>query len=364
MQGPAFAGPCIQNGHTEVGSESNRRARAALPGARPGGCASLGDFCSRSLGDNVEAQDSGSQRSVQPAPPMTRRVLSIVHNPRIPRRGKKLNTAMGWNDPDDLAARFIDDVRDCSHGRALYQITERIEVDGFPRKADGFAYTPESYLRGMRGKGFHQPDAVDYHELLREFEILGRIRGNEIDEVWLFGFPYAGYYESIMGGPGAFWCNAPPLEGTQMAERRFVIMGFNYERGVGEMLEDLGHRAESILTRVFAGTGEDDLFERFTRYDARNPGEAEVGTVHYAPNSQRDYDWGNRLKVLSRCDAWYDFPGLAGEPRLVDSAEWGGGDIRLHHMWWFRHFPHYLGSSGASLNDWWGYVLDPDLVDG
>jgi len=28
-------------------------------------------------------------------------------------------------------------------------------------------------------------------------------------------------------------------------------MGFNYERGVGEMLEDLGHRAESILSHVF-----------------------------------------------------------------------------------------------------------------
>ena len=26
--------------------------------------------------------------------------------------------------------------------------------------------------------------------------------------------------------------------------RRFVIMGFSYERGVGEMLENMGHRAE------------------------------------------------------------------------------------------------------------------------
>jgi hypothetical protein len=294
---------------------------------------------------------------------MTQRVLSIIHNPRMPRRGERLNKAMGWNDPDDLAARFIEDVRECSYGRAIFQITERIEVDSFPVKADGFCYTPESYLAGMRGKGFHQPDAVDYHALVREFDILRRIREDEIDEVWLFAFPYAGYYESIMGGPGAFWCNAPSLERTNAAERRFVIMGFNYERGVGEMLEDLGHRAESILMHVYRDAGEDDLFERFTRYDQRNPGEAEIGTIHFAPNSKRDYDWGSRRKVLSRCDTWYAFPDLTGEPRMVECGEWGCGDIRRHHMWWFRHFPHYEGSSGRYMNDWWTYVVDPNRAE-
>ena len=304
-----------------------------------------------------------SKDLAQPADPLIRRVLCIVHNPRMPGRGDKLSKTMHWRDPDELASRFIEDVRDCSHGRAVYQVTHRIEVDGFPAKADGFSYTPESYMAGMRGKGFHQPDGVDYHELLREFDILRLVREDEIDEVWLFGFPYAGYYESIMAGPGAFWCNAPPLEGTESSERRFVIMGFNYERGLGEMLEDLGHRAESILTRVFRDAGGYELFERFTRHEARDPGRAEVGTVHFAPNSLTDYDWGNPRKVLSRCDTWYAFPDLTGEPRQVDATEWGRGDIRLHHLWWFRHFPHFVGSTHGHLNDWWSYVLDPGLVD-
>jgi hypothetical protein len=304
-----------------------------------------------------------SKGLAQPAGPLIRRVLCIVHNPRMLARGEKLSESMRWHDPDDLASRFIEDVRDCSHDRAVFQVTDLIEVDGFPVKADGFAYTPEGYLAGMRGKGFHQPDEVDYHEILKGFDILRRVREGDIDEVWLFGFPYAGYYESIMAGPGAFWCNAPPLEGTESSERRFVIMGFNYERGVGEMLEDLGHRAESILMHVFRAAGDDHLFERFARYDLRNPDQAEVGTVHFAPNSLRDYDWGNRRKVLSRCDTWYAFPDLTGEARPVDASEWGGGDIRLHHLWWFRHFPHFESSSGGYLNDWWSYVLDPDLVE-
>jgi hypothetical protein len=231
-------------------------------------------------------------------------------------------------------------------------------------KLDGFAYTPQSYLACWRARaGFHQPDAVDYHRLLLEFDVIPRVNRGEIDEVWLFGFPYAGYYESIMAGPGAFWCNAPPLAQrlAQPAERRFVVMGFSYERGVGEMLEDLGHRAESIISRVFAGVrGEANLWERFTRYDLTHPGRAECGNVHFAPNSVRDYDWGNRRKVVSRCDDWYNFPDFRGDTRMVDCTEWGNGDIRLHHLWWFQHFPYLPGESNGRLHNWWEYVIRVD----
>ncbi|MBK8430554.1 MAG: hypothetical protein IPL28_04385 [Chloroflexi bacterium] len=48
-----------------------------------------------------------------------------------------------------------------------------------------------------------------------------------------------------------FWCNAPALENTNQAKRRFVMMGFSYQRGVGEMLENMGHRAESIMKHVY-----------------------------------------------------------------------------------------------------------------
>ena len=56
------------------------------------------------------------------------------------------------------------------------------------------------------------------------------------------------FYESIMGGAGAFWCNAPPMKNTAQCPRRFVVMGFNYERYVGEMLEILRppHRIDPV----------------------------------------------------------------------------------------------------------------------
>ena len=301
------------------------------------------------------------------------RVLSIIHNPIVdPRRGIKLSQALGWNDPDSLARDYIRDVRGASHGIVEYQIAERIEVDGFPIKVDGFRYDAETYLRCWRSRrGFHQPDAVDYLALIRQFDMIRKIDTRQIDEVWLFGFPYGGYYESTMCGRGAFWCNSPPVAGTEQCARRFVIMGFSYERGVDCMLEDLGHRAESIMAKVYEGRrGDDNLWEHFSRYDRIAPGLASVGNMHFAPNSERDYDWGNPRNVPSDCDDWLNFPdpsassghGLHGAQRSVNCRDWGNGDMRRHHLWWFERVPHAEGESGGIKHNWWIYLVDPNTV--
>ena len=140
-------------------------------------------------------------------------------------------------------------------------------------------------------------------------------------------------------------------------------MGYNYQRGLGEMLEDMGHRTESIMRQVFRNkAGNDNLFERFGRYDKIAPGQAEVGVVHYSPNSVRDYDWGNMTKVPSTWYVWNNFPNLAGDPVIVDATVWGGGEIRAHHIWWTSLLPHITGGSNGVAYNWWKYVVDPNTV--
>lgn len=296
---------------------------------------------------------------------MVRQVLLVIYNPSLETRGsRKLSVELRWNDPDQLIEQFIGDVYLASHGFCSFQIAERIEIDAFPVKVDGFQYTPESYVAKWQARsGFHTPDWADYRKILTSVHAQERILGGEIDEVWLIGFPYAGFYESQMAGPGAFWCNAPPLSGCEAVGRRFIIMGFNYERDVGEMLEAFGHRVESILSHVYRNKPNTlNLWERFTRYDLSHPGRAEVGTIHFAPNSRWDYDWGNREEVFSRCDTWRDFPDLSGEPRLVNCKEWGNGAIRQHHLWWLEHLPYFPGETDGVLNNWWYYVIEPGLA--
>jgi hypothetical protein len=298
-----------------------------------------------------------------------RRVMMVTHDPVVDGEGTTLSKSMGWYDPQELARQYIADVAQASHGLLQYRIAVREVRDGFPALVDGFRYDPQGFLRCWRQRrGFHTPEGADYPALLREFGVLERVNAGEIDELWLFGGPYAGYYESLMVGPGSFWCNSPPLDRLSSAvgpacRRRFVVMGFNYEREVGCMLENLGHRAESIMARVFEGrSGEANLWEHFTRYDQVAPGRASVGNVHFAPNSTSDYDWGNPRPVLSDCDDWLAFPNLTGERRRVDCRQWGDGDMRLHHLWWFERLPHVGGETAGIAHNWWRYITDPDTV--
>ena len=302
----------------------------------------------------------------EPAQITVSKVLVIVYNPVMDAAsGKKLSEQLGWQRTEDLATGFMADILQYSHGMARYQVVERLDVDEFPAKVDGFHYTPQTYMDVLRSVSSpHMPQEVDYYAIINQFDILNRIARNEIDEVWIFGFPHAGFYESTMGGPNTFFCNAPALKNTEASGRRFVIMGFSYERGVGEMLESFGHRAESIMTKTFERLmGEADLWQRYTRYEKIAPGKAAIGSIHFAPNSERDYDWNNPSTVKSECYDWLlNFPDFKGNIRYVTASEWGSGDIRLHHQWWLKHLPHVAGRENGIHNNWWQYIINPQNV--
>jgi hypothetical protein len=133
----------------------------------------------------------------------TSRVLVLVYDPTMdPATGKTFGV-QNWYRVEDLATAFMDDIRTYSGGMARYQIIQRIDIDEFPAKVDAFRYTPQSYLDVLRGvTPPHKPQEVDYASILTRFRVLERVARGEIDEVWTFGFPHAGFYESTMGGPG------------------------------------------------------------------------------------------------------------------------------------------------------------------
>ena len=307
-----------------------------------------------------------ADNTTEPAQITRSKVLVIVYDPAMDdATGTRLSQYMKWHNTSDLVTGFIGDLLEVSKGLARYEIVQRIDLNEFPAKTDGFRYTPKTYLDVLnRITTPHMPQEVDYAAILSKFNILERVARNEIDEVWIFGFPHAGFYESTMGGPGAFWCNAPALVNTTASKRRFVVMGFSFERGVGEMHEAYGHRAESIMEKTFSKTsGDANLWKRFIRYEKTSPGKAACGNIHFAPNSQMDYDWGNKTPVKSECYDWLlNFPNFKGDIRTVDDSEWGGGEIRAHHKWWFNHFPRTAGRKNKIHNNWWQYVVSPQQV--
>ncbi len=320
--------------------------------------------------------------TTEPVHAVTSHVLLVIYDPIMnPATGQKLSQAMNWQRPDDLANAFIQDIQQASGGTASYQIVQRVELNEFPVLADGFRYDPATYTKVVnRQIPAHQPTAVDFQPILTSLNVLPRVARYEIDEVWIFNFPYGGFPESVMGGQGAFWCNAVPLANTDSCNRRFIVMGFSYERGGGEMLESFGHRAESLVAQAFNSqafvswayrqgrvpptVGANlNPFQQFLCFDQIAPGNSGVGSIHYAPNSTVDYEWNNPTPVMSSCYGWYAFPNYTGDVRSVNASEWGGGDMYAHHIWWLKHLPKVGGRTGGVANNWWQYIMDANLVN-
>jgi hypothetical protein len=318
---------------------------------------------------------------IEPARMVTSRVLLVIYDPVMdPLSGIRLSQLMQWQSPDELVNAFFQDVLEASGGMARYQVAQRVQLNEFPLKADGYRYDAATYLDVLKGiQQPHLPEEANYLSILTGLNILPRIAKRDFDEVLFFAFPHAGFFESTMGGAGAFWCNSNPLVWSSNCPRRFVVMGYSYERGPGEMLESFGHRAESLVAKVFncqdfvswAYTPRRvpafvsnplNLFQRFISFDQIAPGKAGVGTIHYAPNSDRDYDWNNPGRIPSSCFDWYNFPKFKNDIRLVNASEWGEGDIRAHHKWWLKHLPKVAGRTEGVSNNWWQYVMDPNLI--
>jgi len=318
--------------------------------------------------------------TTEPARIITARVLLVVYDPIMdPVSGIKLSEKLGWNRVDSLVNEFITDLLTLSAGLARYQIVQRIELNEFPELTDGFRYDATTYMNVHNRTAVpHKPMMVNYQKILTGLNILPRIASRDIDEVWIFNFPYGGFYESVMGGAGAFWCNANPLADTAGCQRKFIIMGYSYERAIGEMLEAFAHRVESLVAKAFkcqdfvawayqpnrvpATVGADlNPFQRYLCFDQIAPGQSGLGTIHYTPNSVLEYEWDNPRQVMSSCYDWLNYPNFQGDIRQVGPDEWGS-NLRSHHEWWLKHLPRVAGRSKGIANNWWQYIMDPNLV--
>ncbi len=295
-------------------------------------------------------------------PYIQKKVLVLNYDPILTNHGGvRLHQYYGWNDPHTLTTQYLQDLTDSSSNYARWTITQFLDINEWPLKADGFRYTESSYLNAWTTGTFHSPDGVDYVHIIDQFNLDARVRNGEFDEVVLWGAPYFGYYESQMVGAGAYWCNSPGIQRT--GTPKYVIMGLNYERGVAEAIHSFGHRAESILTHVYgswnSGTNVQHNWDKFTRYEKDAPGMAACGNVHFPPNGVADYDYANSAFVTSFADDWLtNYPNFLGATRRFNAAEWNY-DQRQYLKWWYRHMPCKPGRfSDGKLNNWWCYIVD------
>ena len=72
------------------------------------------------------------------------KTLVIVYDPVVDKStGKKLSQYMRWNKVEELAKGYMSDILEVSGGLARHQIIQRIDVDDFPAKVNGYKYDAE-----------------------------------------------------------------------------------------------------------------------------------------------------------------------------------------------------------------------------
>lgn len=306
----------------------------------------------------------------QPVETQYPRIKVISFNPVLKTQNNvRLHQYFNWHNPASEINDEIEGMRIGSHGVMHMRLSQYLEVDFFPIKADGFQYPEPQYLAGQ----WHQPDGVDYHAIVRDYNLHRKTDRGELREVGIYGAPYFGYYESRMAGFGGYWCNSPALDRIASA-RIFIMMGWNYERIVS--LHATGHRAESIMTRTYNGwnvNANRHLWDRFGWNVGQSPiagGAFGVGSAHYPPNGLADYDYANAVPAFSQAPSWMnDFPnfnGTGGQTIAINSQTWGPGPTNNYELsffkWWYQHMPHVAGRNNHDgfnrLNNWWEYTFN------
>jgi hypothetical protein len=296
--------------------------------------------------------------------PIVKKVMVLDFNPIIEEEsGRRVREIMGWSNPTSLETQFINDISQATNGEVTYTVVQRIsDLDQWFTKSDGFTYSDSQYMSVIRNQTVHhEPDIIDYIPLLNQFDVCGKRNRDEIDELWLWGGPWMGFWEATMTGPNSFTTNSQPITGTSCT-KQLHIMAFSYERGVSEMLESFMHRVEGTMRHTFeSSASEDNYWDKFTILDKYQPGQAACGTVHFAPNSMADYDWSNTRQVSSTCEDWLNFPNLTGARQTFGCEHWSCSGY-VFKKWWLSHLPKVDGKLDGKLTDWWKYILNHELA--
>ena len=326
---------------------------------------------SGSLSGTAEVQVLNDFQS-QNAPLKTVKVALIIQDPIIPQFGNiRIHQKWNWTDPNTMVTQLRQEFMNVSDSTVNFEIAEFHEdqniftmIDSTYMSLDTIAYYfQNSYTLYTELKNIAETQGrvhYDYNGMIDFYDLDTKRNNGDIDEVWVYAFPFGGMYESILAGPGAFWWNAPPLPHPGL-EKILSIMGWNYERGVAEAMHSVGHRFESALWHAFGRwnnqSNDPNNWEIFTRINRDNPGKANVGNIHFPPNGTSDYDYSNSTNVITYADNWKRFPYLLNQTRTINCSEWGCGQLG-YMRWWFSHIPRFTGVTDSILNDWWYYALD------
>lgn len=219
-----------------------------------------------------------------------------------------------------------------------------------------------------------EPQLPDYGKIVERIGGKKLVEEQGVQQIWLWGYHGRnGLWESNMSSPTGDVSNSDRDEGDlPVYDKTYTVFHYNYGRGVGEMLENHMHQLEHVLN--FADgrdiTPEDKWSEllfwgKFVGSDASHKivtRPARCGWTHYAPNSEKDYDWDNPRFVETDIEDWK--PDGFGKAQLLNADRWQRDGVKWR-VYWMQAIPalgHGLSYQGKPLRNWWSFVADWDTA--
>ncbi len=298
------------------------------------------------------------------------RVLVLNFEPTVPSLNNQRLWEIfpSWNDPNLLASEFIADIETASGGAIDYEIVEWRDLNEFPIFEDGFRYTAEDYVAGRQNGTLSITTPIDFEAVAKQQQLAELVNNNVIDEIWMFGDHYFNLLgEDWMAGPESFFINGPSFPEFSV-DRAVAGFSFSYERGVAEMMHNLGHRTENHMRRLYGGW---DLVNPTTPWDLFSSSEGTtsapsygVGHTHFPFNGAVDYDYSNTRTFDSFADDFVqNFPNQTYATTPMSRDAWGdlgSGDWeRGYQRWFFGHLPRETGADvDGRQNNWYKSIYD------
>jgi len=227
-----------------------------------------------------------------------------------------------------------------------------------------------------------QAPMTDYYAIMDRVGIRRWVEDKGVKEVWLFAYhgDVVGLWESNMSSPYGDVSNSNcDTNDLPVLKHTYTVYHYNYQRDVGEAVEDHTHQIEYLLNYVdgrsttptdkwpdllfwgkFVGSNNSNKMVPVKTSDGRQV--YRCGWTHYAPNSESDYDWSNPRTVETDIEDWQ--PEGIGKTRMINCDRWQGNDLKWK-IYWMQNIPganNGLTFKGKRLTNWWLFKGDWDYI--